>query len=361
MASTAALSSFSRLEMPFCGKSSISSAAKYYFLAFAIVTVLYRLLMQGAPFTLQGYGLADTRSNATASTDTAGPQFNIVVAHFRENPNAMRKYLDQIRKIPNLARLGTETTIYTKSRIKLRQDNFKNITAADSLFRLRDIGRESGTYLHHIIQNYDNLPQYTMFLHDNPVGRVEETGLFAESYYDVLRYALKNTTGFLNHGPMEPGTGWCYCGDCPGPNGGSFPLMPQIMAIVNSDACYNTEQGQRVALGGQFVVHRDRITAHPKWVYEYLFDLVMAPHTHWIHGQKEPREILEWMGGASKPENPLFAATMERLWSQLFGCADPYQEGCAMFLDRGGPVELPEEFQEDFEQAEDVGNLMVEP
>ncbi|KAL9631939.1 MAG: hypothetical protein Q9164_005622 [Protoblastenia rupestris] len=284
----------------------------------------------------------------------------MVVSHYKQSPRAIYKYLDQLRKIPNLAKLGTKTTIYTKSRSKMNMDDFKNLTAADSLFRLRNVGQDSGTYLHHIVQNYDHLPRYTMFLRDDPVGLVDQTGLFDEPHYDSLRYALRNTTGFINHGLIEPGTGWCHCDTCHGPYGGFFPLMPQIMAMVNGKACHATGNGQRITLDGQFIVARERILARPKWVYEYLFDLVTAPREHWIHKQTEPREILEWMGGESTPRNPLFAHTVERLWAVLFQCEDPYREGCAMFLDRGGPMDLPEGFREDWKEAEPVRDLMVE-
>ncbi|KAG8527559.1 uncharacterized protein KY384_007711 [Bacidia gigantensis] len=262
------------------------------------------------------------------------PQLHIVIAHSREGPRTMNTWLSQLRTMPNIWKLGTKTTVYTKSKLD-ETNKFMSISKCDELHHLRNRGREGGTFLHHIVKNYDNLARFTMFIHEHPVGLNEATGLFDEAHYDALRYQLKNSTGFINHGLNEPGIGWCNCGDCEGPETHQFPLVPQIMALYTDKVCQGK---QRVAMYNQFVVSRDRIQARPKRIYEYLLELVVAPKHHWIHGEKEPWQVLGWMDGSS-PEHPLFLYTLERLWSGLFGCdEDPWAEGCVMFSDKDQPA-----------------------
>jgi hypothetical protein len=51
------------------------------------------------------------------------------------------------------------------------EDNIDNFPE-NKIIKLPNLGREGGTYLHHIIANYDNLSDYTLFTQANPVDHV---------------------------------------------------------------------------------------------------------------------------------------------------------------------------------------------
>ena len=51
--------------------------------------------------------------------------------------------------------------------------------------KLPNLGREGGTYLHHIIQNYDNLSDYTIFTQANPVDHIWHDDA-EKSYKEIL-------------------------------------------------------------------------------------------------------------------------------------------------------------------------------
>ena len=322
--------------------SKTSPNPKACLIALAVVSIFCRWAYQGPVW---GWGF---RSHNAGKVEEGTPahldrslQFQIVVAHNKARPHAIHKWLGQVRNVPNIADLGVGTTIYTKGHIH-DLDEFRNITGSDEIFRLRDRGREAGTYLHHIIKNYDNLANYTFFTHEEPIGIAPETGAFDEAHYDALRYVFDNQTIFMNHGLNEEGVGWCHCGDCEGHAGSQYPLMKQIMSMLSGEACHGR---QRTILFNQFIVARERIVARPKWIYNYLLELVTAPKDHWIHKQEQPADVLSWMGGKSTPEHPLFLYTIERLWSGLFECdEDPWAEGCKMFLDRDGPAENRDQY-----------------
>jgi len=73
----------------------------------------------------------------------------LVVAHYNENLD----WLNFIKEnFPDV-----KITVYTKGK-----------TSWDGALKLENVGRESHTYLTHIIENYDNLSQFTTFIQGNP-------------------------------------------------------------------------------------------------------------------------------------------------------------------------------------------------
>ena len=74
-------------------------------------------------------------------------KLEIVVARYNEE-------LDWLKKIPKTFKI----TIYNKG-----LDNIKNVPSTATIIKLPNIGRESHTYLYHIIENYDKLADKTVF------------------------------------------------------------------------------------------------------------------------------------------------------------------------------------------------------
>lgn len=318
------------------GLSALPSLVKC---CLALITITFFLhqfafhsfrLAQAAPQTS-----LDHREEGSSRRAGYPGTFQIVIAHKDAHPHSAALWLNQMRHTIGRLDLTLHTTIYTRGHTA-DLDILQNITQAEDIYRLHNRGRAVGTYLHHIVLNYHDLANFTYFTYDQPVGLNEETGQFDEAHADALRYSFRTTTGFLNHGLNEKDVGWCECGECDRKEGYSFPLMKQIISTLNGRPCRGR---QRTVLFNQFIVSRERILSQPKWLYHFLLDLITAPEDHWIHEQKEPSEVLKWMGSRSSPEHPLFLYTVERLWSVLFGCgSDPWAEGCQMFLDKDGPA-----------------------
>lgn len=88
----------------------------------------------------------------TISYNTKPTSTEIVISHYQEN-------LDWVFKIPSSH--YSKLTIYNKGTPK-DYSKFVNIGAV--IHTLPNVGREVHTYLHHIIKNYDNLSDLTVFL-----------------------------------------------------------------------------------------------------------------------------------------------------------------------------------------------------
>jgi hypothetical protein len=74
-------------------------------------------------------------------------KIEIIIARYNED-------LDWLKKIPKEFKI----TIYNKG-----QDDIENIPPNATIIKLPNIGRESHTYLYHIIENYDKLADKTIF------------------------------------------------------------------------------------------------------------------------------------------------------------------------------------------------------
>ena len=89
----------------------------------------------------------------------------LVVAHYREELN----WLNEVRlDFPNI-----KISIYNKDPAYVEHvDNANN-------FALQNVGREAHTYLHHIITNYHNLSELTIFCQGNPYDHISKETLYS--------------------------------------------------------------------------------------------------------------------------------------------------------------------------------------
>lgn len=79
---------------------------------------------------------------------------HLVVAHYRENI----EWIDRINA-------NLDITIYHKGEILSNNERFRSIF-------LPNIGREGHTYIRHIVDNYDNLPDWCIFSQGSPFDHV---------------------------------------------------------------------------------------------------------------------------------------------------------------------------------------------
>ena len=253
---------------------------------------------------------------------SSNPQLHVVVAHHSEEPYYIRTWTDNLRTIPYVQELGLKVIIYTKGP-ETDLTVLKEVSGAEEVFRLPNIGREGGTYLHHLLSVYDDPPQFLMvtqsYIKKAQQEKGEHTGELKPWLYDRLKTKFGHDTGFMS---LDRKHDICYCGHCTDMGRDDFyPLWPQIYTMLQHTVCQELE-GHVLSFNGHFIVSRKRILARPKAIYEYLKELVDAPEDHWIHAEPKP-QWFEKEKGKSTPSNPKFGHTLERLWHILFNCTDP--------------------------------------
>ena len=246
------------------------------------------------------------------------PQFDVVIAHHSEEPYYIKVWTDSLRSIPFVQELGMRIIIYTKG--SMEPLAIKEASAADEVIQLPNVGREGGTYLHHLLSVHDDPPQFTLLAQAKLRKAQEEgSGEMTQWLQDRLRTKFGNETGFMS---MDRKHDICYCGHCTDMGRDDFyPLWPQIYSMLQGKVCQRLE-GHVLSFNGHFIVSRNRILARPRRIYQYLQSLVDAPADHWIHSEPEPKWF-EKDKGKSMPSNPKFGHTLERLWHTIFDCDDP--------------------------------------
>lgn len=256
------------------------------------------------------------------STGSGAPQIHIVIAQYSEDPYYIKTWTDNLRTMPYMQKLGIKVILYTKQS-STDLTALKQISGAEEVLRLPNVGREGGTYLHHILSVYDNPPQYILFAQAYLKKAQQETGEHMGQLKgwldDRLRNKFNESIGFMS---LDRKHNICYCGHCTDMGRTSFyPLWPQIYAMLENEVCQELD-GNLLSFNGHFIVSRKRLLARPQRIYKYLQELVDAPQDHWIHSEPEPKWF-EKEKGKSVPSNPKFGHTLERLWHQIFSCSNP--------------------------------------
>ncbi|KAJ5606030.1 hypothetical protein N7510_008811 [Penicillium lagena] len=165
-------------------------------------------------------------------------------------------------------------------------------------------GRESPAYLSYIVDFYDRLPDYSLFVHAWP--EQWHNDLFGDRTMDtlrVLRFESVDARGYVN----------LRCEHNPGCPAGVWPLTPSEADIEKGDIraqfalayeqIFNATREQVPGeLGnvccGQFAVSRERIQARPKEDYE---------------------RILEWAATTDLTDDFGVGWVLEKLWHVIFG------------------------------------------
>ena len=184
--------------------------------------------------------------------------YEIVVSRFKENTGW----------ISSAQSLGYKITEYNKF-------EGKNL--------LQNVGKESHTYLTHIVRNYDNLADITIFLQGNPLEH-------CKNLFESLEGIRYQKIPFQYYGLSEglitcDGNGRPHCGVTHLPLGKLythlFDKVPPDVFVCNS--------------AGQFAVTKDLIRRNPVHLYEKCLMTL------------------------SYDINPIEGFCMERMWTSLFG------------------------------------------
>ncbi|RDW71181.1 hypothetical protein BP6252_07744 [Coleophoma cylindrospora] len=237
-------------------------------------------------------------------------RIEIVLSMYDESPESVANLIHDIESttyISSFPKQDVKTTVYTKHPTD-NLEELKSLTKAGSVIRLANVGREGGTYLRHIVHNWDELAEQTLFIQAGPHNKREIIPRI-ESY-------LGANTGMLSLG--EAGA-VCDCLTCSDRWGwsDSFHVIPSLYSRVHPGKEVCTPETQiTISLKGQFIASGRRIRGISKDIYREMLEAIES-EVGWSH---DP-QIVGSKGDTA--DNPFFGFTVERLWGLLLQCADP--------------------------------------
>lgn len=85
-------------------------------------------------------------------------------------------YIDLLKCFKNLSDSAITYKIYNKSN-----------EIIPNTYKLDNVGREADSYLHYIIENYDKLNEYTLFLQDDVDNHIVNYQNFANLCFDIMK------------------------------------------------------------------------------------------------------------------------------------------------------------------------------
>lgn len=297
-------------------------------------TVLFMLLGLGMLYGQDDKAVVYNEDNSppgviSASTPdlsyTPTRKLDIVITMNTETPSKVDFGLTQIKGITAFADLDPHVIIYfrdPKSDMLYIQEQ----THAAAVKKLGPIGGDDDTYLSHIVEQWDDLAEHTLFLNSGFEDLPKVEGRI-EDYF-------KPSTGVLS---LSSGYRSCSCKSCEDPWDSKEDLsrIPQIFAAFYSEIC--PISNVLLSNSGQFIVSAKRIRGSPKHAYEHLRDLLESSKQHWIHEEAK---------GSDESEHPSFGRVMEKSWMIAFKCADPkLAKSCPTLDRRRGPEDSDETCQ----------------
>jgi hypothetical protein len=90
-------------------------------------------------------------------------ELDVVVSMFKETPSAIKSTFDRLKGLPEIGRRNPRLVVYTKDPAANIEQLLKQM-GANSVVQLPNVGREGHTYLHHIIEQWEDLAAQTFFL-----------------------------------------------------------------------------------------------------------------------------------------------------------------------------------------------------
>ncbi|KAE8452067.1 hypothetical protein EG329_002233 [Mollisiaceae sp. DMI_Dod_QoI] len=245
-------------------------------------------------------------------------QFDIVISMYQESPSSVKSMIEKLKSTAYLSIIApdVQVIIYTKDSSS-DLDLLKNETGADIVQRFPNTGREGGTYLQHIVSNWNFLAEKTMFIQAH-AHNMRELIPRINSY-------LVPQTGMLSLGFTGV---TCECGACSDRWGweDKWSVVPTLYEEIYGAPC---ESSQQITLSykGQFVASAKRIRGIDKKIYQDLLDAITSrdgwPHNATTLGLDGNGEAGGGEGDADEedsPNNPLFGFAVERIWGLLMQC-----------------------------------------
>jgi hypothetical protein len=136
-----------------------------------------------------------------------------------------------------------------------------------------NIGRESETYLDHILQNYENLSDITIFMQGDPFDcmydlRMRHPFSIKEIYYAISQINNINSDAKFGGLFQQPH-------NIPDKTNGC-PIKQKYCEIFETPVCDFTQF--TVIMGAQYIVPKKNILQKPKHFWEKLYNMVKNDH-----------------------------------------------------------------------------------
>lgn len=233
------------------------------------------------------------------STFQPNSHVEVVISMYKEPTASVTSLISSLQHIPAIA--NATIHVYTKNE-KANRTNLQLLTGAHKVTVLSNTGRESGTYLYHILHHWDALARHTLFVQAEVHNRAELLWRL-EKYFDPLRTGMLDL-GFRGH--VYPCTGtdqWGWNDDS--------GVVSRVYNKVYRTPCHPFILSYK----GQFLVSASRIRGIHKSVYKDLYQALQEQDS-WAHSKPYIR------GRADSISAPVFGYTLERLWGVIFQCSD---------------------------------------
>lgn len=177
---------------------------------------------------------------------------HVVVAHYREA-------LDWLKEIENLPTISS-VVLYHKCYLLHptagagANANTNTITHVS----LPNVGREGHTYYHHIVENYDSLPEFTAFVQAFPFDH-------SPSLFSGLTRPPQQPFTWLSEQLID----YTFSQGCRHHPG--LPLREVYRYLFDAEPPTHPVV---FGAGAQFIVSKDRIRQRPKAFYQRIVDLL---------------------------------------------------------------------------------------
>ncbi|QMW01614.1 DUF3431 domain-containing protein [Spirosoma foliorum] len=188
----------------------------------------------------------------------------LVVAHYTENLNWLRNIPATLQK-----------TVYSKG---------PNAEVEHKTIPLPNVGREAHTYLHHIVNRYDTLAEWTIFCQGKPFDHAYD---FKKTLQDmVLEPSSLTCTGFKPGASQRRGFHWLGHLIDTDDNQGQRLFQPwsknedgRGLDLVGFHRALFDNDGPPLytfVLGAQFAIHRNLLQQKPVSFYERALEVSVA-------------------------------------------------------------------------------------
>jgi len=173
------------------------------------------------------------------------------------------RYLEDLTWLETIKHL---CIVYNKKPCPLLSLSFNTID-------LPNVGREADTYLRHIIENYPNFPEYTVFTQANIADHVNEVGNFVNRIKDIENGIVVTMDGYIGLNELRVNQGWNDIIDFTDPSHVSLPLKEWWFRLYAKPPEKNIIRCNYCAI---FQVSRENILFHSKTFYEKLLEFLLA-------------------------------------------------------------------------------------
>ena len=193
------------------------------------------------------------------------------------------KYLEDINWLNEVKDL---CIIYDKSPSDEVNSSYNTIKLDNNL------GREADTYLRHILLNYPNFPDFTVFTQGNINDHVNDIHMFIKKLQNIENGSTSLVESYIGLNELRGDNGWGKIKNFQDQTHWGLPLEEWWYRLFNTEPEDNTIVCNYCAI---FLVSKENILHHSKEFYQTIHNWVMDKDQHLVS-----------------------AYVLERLWKSIF-------------------------------------------